>query len=88
MVERAGCVTGPRGFGSRKFKGVMYDPHKVYVCSQPGCFDHEKQDILIAENIARMNLDRERLIAEGNITKVVQKDCGQIQILYIRRKEI
>lgn len=84
MVDRAGCISGARGYGSRKFNGIKYDVYKVYIAKQTSGFSSEKQDIFNAENKALMEQDRLRLNNEGHKTKVRHEDCGQIYILYLR----
>ena len=84
MVERAGCVTGSRGYGPRKFKGVQYDVYKVYVAAQASAISQEAQDKLNAENLALMEHDRLILIEGGYQTKVRHLDCGQVHVLYRR----
>lgn len=84
MSDRGGCVTGARGYGSRKFDGVQYDVYKVYVSDQAHGFSHENQAILTAENTARMQADRDRLKKEGRKTRAIHHDCGQIHVLYWR----
>jgi hypothetical protein len=82
MTERAGCVASGRGYGSRKFKGIKYHVHKVYVAEQTNAISSEKQDKLNAENTALMERDRAQLISEGYKTKVRHENCGQTHILY------
>lgn len=87
MVERAGCTSGARGFGARKFKGQLYDVYKVYVSKQPSAIDHEAMEKFKQENVLSMQNDRDTLTGSGIKTKLVRKDCGQILVLYVLRKE-
>lgn len=85
MVERAGCVSGARGYGTRKFKGVVYDVHKVYVARQGRSFNHDEQEQYCLENESLMEEDRERLNQAGFRTRVARHDCGQTLVLYVMR---
>ena len=85
MVECAGCVSGSRGFGARKFKSIRYDVYNVYVAKQTNSFSQGEQDKLNAENTALMECDRSRLKDAGYKTRVLHEDCGTIHVLYLRR---
>ena len=87
MVERAGCVTGARGRGKRKFNGVVYNIYKIYVARQTDYIDQEKQEKLNIENKALMEQDRQRLKNEGYKTKVLRENAGQTEILYYIKVE-
>jgi hypothetical protein len=84
MTDRAGCVSGKREYGSRKFGEVKYDVYKVYVTPQDFGFSSEKRDIRIAENSDRMEHDRKQLKEKGIKTRLRREECGQILILYYR----
>ena len=87
MTERAGCISGARGFGARKFKGVVYGVYGVYLSEQPSGFDRDAQDLLIAENTALMEQDKKDLKAAGRKTRTITQQCGQLHILYVMRGE-
>jgi hypothetical protein len=86
MTERAGCVSGHRGYGSRKFGGVTYKVYNIYVAKQTSGFSREEQDGFNSENTALMECDRLRLRNEGYKTRVLHEDGGQIHILYYIRR--
>jgi hypothetical protein len=87
MPERAGCTSGKRGYGSRKFNGVIYNVFKVYVAKQTNHFSCEEQDKLNYENKALMEYDRWCLKREGYKTRVLHEDLGQVHILYVKEGE-
>lgn len=82
MTDRAGCVSGSRGFGARIINGVRYDVYKIYVAKQISSFDQDEQDKLTKENTEMMESDRRLLKREGYKTRVFHKDCNTIHVLY------
>ena len=83
MVERGGCTSGKKGYGSRKFNHVLYDVYKIYISEQLNCFDQELQENFLLENKEAMERDKLLLKIAGKKVRTICQDCGQIRILYI-----
>jgi hypothetical protein len=86
MTERAGCTSGARGHGPRKFNKITYEVYKVYVAKQCDGFNQEAQEKLNAENTAIMQHDREALKASGCKTRVLHEELNSIHILYFKKQ--